>query len=250
MLKTTLQQLGLSEKEISIYLTLLPLGSASASVLSYRSEITRSTTRYVCNQLVKKGLINVSEKGSTFTYTAESPEKILYLLEQDKQELAEKEAQASRIIGELKAMANPAIMLPKVRFYEGVEGIIKVYEDTLVENKDIHAFENVETMIPEVKKYVFEDYIPRRSKNGVFVKVITPNNKDHLQTRKDDKKYMRETKFFPKLIPPIEIEINIYGNKTALFSYKEGELFAVIIESTGIANSMRSIFKFCWMFSK
>lgn len=249
-MEAVLSKLGLNKTEIAIYLTLLPVGTAPASVLAYRLGIKRITARRACFQLVDKGLLSVEKKDNAFIFTAESPEKIMYLLEEDKRRLLEKEDQISRIIGPLKIMANPATLLPKVRFYEGVAGVKKVYEDTLKENKSIYAFENVETMSPEIKDYVFNNYIPRRAEQNIFVKVVTPKNKDHKFCRENDKTFLRETKFLSQDVIPIEIEINIYGNKTAFFSYKDDEMFAVILDSATVANSMKSIFNFCWKFAK
>lgn len=250
MLKTTLKQLGLTDKEIKIYLALLPLGQASASVLAYRTKIGRTTTRYVCEQLVKKRLLSANKSGSTFIYSAEPPEKILYLLEQDKQALATKEAKVNRIIGDLKLLANPETMLPKVRLYEGATELRRVYEDTLLENETIYAFANVDAISPEIRDFVLSDYVPRRIEKGIFAEVITPDNPTNRAYREQDEQRLRETKFFDQKIFPLEVEINIYGNKVAFFSYKKEEMFGAIFESSAMASSMKAIFDLCWKLAK
>lgn len=249
-LKNTLIKIGLTEKEVEVYLFILSTGASSASTISYRTSIAKNSCRYLCEQLKNKGLISIHPKRNTFYYEAEPPEKILYLLENQERELHEKKESFNRILSKLIAINDPNTIIPKTEFYEGFEGIKHVYEDTLKEgDKMIHAFENAEPMTEIVSKYVFKDYIPRRAQNGVFVKVITPKNEAHIKTRNDDKKFMRETRFFSAGITPIEIEMNIYGNKVALFSYQKEEMFAVILESKAIANSFRSIFEFCWKFA-
>ena len=68
MIEETLKKLGLNEKEITIYLMLLKIGSVPASVLGQRTNITRSTAQYTCQQLAKKGLIHSIQKNNTFKY--------------------------------------------------------------------------------------------------------------------------------------------------------------------------------------
>ncbi|MBU0727856.1 hypothetical protein KKA95_04185, partial [Patescibacteria group bacterium] len=154
--------------------------------------------------------------------------------------------QFAEMIPEIKDMRQHEMFMPKMRYYEGSEGVIRVYEDTLIENKSIYAFENVQSMDSKIKDYLFNDYLQRRIEKEIFAYVITPKNKENVDFRSEDKKSLRETRFFPKNPFPIETEINVYGNKTAFFSYKTEEMFAVILESAAIANSMKAIFNLCW----
>ena len=174
------------------------------------------------------------------------------LIEKKRKRLDKIHEKLRDILPEIQEMIkSDALIMPTVKYYEGVEGVKHVYKDSLKEGSDIiYAFENVAHMIPEIKEYIFNDYIPKRAKNGIFIQVISPENKDHIRVRNEDNKYCRETRFFAKDIIPIEIEINIYGNKTAFFSYKKEEMFAIIVESKSVANSMKSIHQFCWSVAK
>ncbi len=250
MVEQTLRDLGLNPNEVKIYLSLLPLEKSPASTLGYRTKLERTTARYTCRQLVKKGVIAEMRSGNTFYYRAESPDKLLYLLESEKKELQEKEAQTQRIMGMLKGMANPKTVLPKVQFHEGLEGLKHVYEDTLKEGKTIYAFENVEEMAPAAAEFILKNYVPRRTEAEIFAYVITPKNKTNKDFRNEDKKCCRETKFLPSELFPAEIEINIYGAKIAFFSYTEKEMFGVIIESKSISNTLKALFDFCWPLAK
>ena len=127
----TLQALGLSSTEIQVYLNCLRLGSTPASTLSRRANLNRSTTRYTLETLVKKKLITQADKNGTFYFTPEDPEKILVNLRSEQAELQQKEMLAGRIIGDLKALKNPYSNAPKVRHFEGVDGLIAMYEDVL-----------------------------------------------------------------------------------------------------------------------
>jgi len=245
----TLKEIGLEENEITVYLKLLSIGTTSASVLSYQTGIPRSTTHNLCGQLAKKGLIHSAKNKNTTSYTSESPDKLQFLLDRQKTELDEKQERINRIIGDLKIIENPDIMLPKVRFYDGFDGIKQVYEDTLKEKHDICAFEHsfrTDYVSEEMPKYIDNYYLPARLRQGLKAYVIMPETEKNIQCKKDDQKYSRQTKFISEIVFPIEVEVNIYGKKTAFLSYRKDEMFAMIIDSPGITCSMKAIFDVMW----
>ena len=245
-------ELGLLDKEPEVYLVLLKMpGAQPASIIANRASLNRTTTYKALIKLAKKGLVTKTQRQGVTCFFAEDPDKRLEDMVLKKQEkVNDLSKNILSIIPMIKDLRKHDLSIPTIRFYEGVEGVKRIYEDNLVEGKPIYAFENAKPMSAEVKDYVFNDYIPRRAENDIFVKVITPENKEHIKARKNDKKFLRETKFFSVDIIPIDIEINIYGAKTAIFSYKKEEMFAIIIESASITKSLKSIFDFCWQFAK
>lgn len=242
MIKNTLRELGLTDNEVTIYMTLLPLGTVAASVLGQRTDIVRSTARYVCQQLVKKGLFFESKKGNTALYTPESPDKILYLLEQQKKDLQTKEEQANRIIGELKSMMNRNIILPKVKFYEGKKGIMDLYEEMLALREPIDSFEDkgeMMTLFPDFANH----FVESRKKYKIRNRVICPStNKINLSTPKD----LREVRTIPESEYPFSCDIKICENQVSIVSFQENALVGIAIKHKDIAENFRLLFNYFW----
>ncbi|MBN2087709.1 HTH domain-containing protein [Candidatus Peregrinibacteria bacterium] len=248
-----LKQLELGDKETKVYLQLMQTGGPQpASSIARKLSMNRTTVYKVLLRLSKLGLVGKTMNHGIQCFIVEEPDKrIQVLLEKRRKNLDEIEEKLQDILPIIQNLSkSDTMIMPAVKYYEGVEGVKHVYKDSLKEGETIYAFENVEHMVPEIKDYIFNDYIPKRTENDIFIQVISPENKDHIAARKNDKKFCRETRFFTKVIIPIDIEINIYGNKTAFFSYKKEEMFAIIIESRSVANSMRSIHQFCWNIAK
>lgn len=251
MIEETLKKLGLNDKEIAIYLALLPLGNAPASVLGSRTGITRSTAQYTCQQLAKKGIVRSIQNNNAFIYSPESPDKILYLLEQQKKELAEKEDQANRIIGDLKAMLNPLAVLPKVRFFEGVDGIKEMFNDVLKPQTAIFGVLQIsEDMHLEVQQYINEVYVPKRKmlKNPSWM--LFNDNPETQTYRKNDEGMNRVTMLLPLDEFPFEACCHIYENKVAFYSYKKTDVTGVIIENPHIHTTTFSVFKLAWNYAR
>ena len=129
-LKKSLEYIGFSEKEVVVYLALLSLGKGTVTQISRKAGINRPTGYHVLASLSTKELVKVSGKEPKQEYVAESPDQIekmlLKKIENDQTYINE----ARKIIPELKSMHN-VVDRPKVLFYEGREGMEKVYEDTL-----------------------------------------------------------------------------------------------------------------------
>ncbi len=250
-IKETLESLGLSDKEAQVYLALLPVGSAPASVLGNRTGINRSTAQYICQQLAKKGLIKALEKNNTFIYSPESPDKLLYLLNLQKAALEEKEHQTNRIIGDLKAMINPMAVLPKVKFFEGADGLIEMLEDVIQENKPLYgALQLDEQMDERILDYAINVYTPKRAALKNPAKFLFNDNKLTRDYQDNDSSVNRISLLLPVKEFPFEACCHIYGDKVAFYSYRKNDLSGVLIQNPQINKLMMSIFRAAWNYAR
>ena len=241
-LKKTLEYIGFSEKEILVYLALLSLGKGTVTQISRKAGINRPTGYHILDSLELKELVKVSGKEPKQEYVAESPDQIekflLKKIENDQSYIKE----ARKIIPELKSMHN-VVDRPKVLFYEGKEGLEKVYEDTLTSHESIRAYASVGDMHAGLPGY-FPEYYKRRAKKGIAIRAIIPNTEAGLERKTFDKEEMRETALVPKDSFYFSPEINIYDDKVMIASWKEK--LGIIIESAEIADAMKKIYELAW----
>lgn len=190
--RKTLEEIGLNEKEVKIYLTSLSIWQSPASVLGQRNNIVRSTAQYTCQSLADKGLISVTPKGNTFLYSPTDPEKLLSLINKE-YDLVEKKFNSTRqIMGDLKAMMNPSTKLPQVKYFTGVDGMIDLINDVFTEEDIIYwALELTDNMHPEITRYVNEEYIRKRKKSKVVSKMLFNNNERTKKYQSIDKQMNR-----------------------------------------------------------
>lgn len=250
MIENVLESLGLTDKEIAIYLALLPIGSAPASALGNRTGINRSTAQYICQQLTKKGIIRALEKNHTYIYSPESPDKLLYLIDLEKKQLEEKAAQTNRIIGELKAMINPQAVLPKVRFFEGVDGLIEMFEDALSEGKTLYGTAKLDNSVDErMLEYVRERYVPKRVELKFKAFMLFNDDEMTRKYQEKDEAMNRVSLLLPIEEFPFEASCHIYGDKVAYYSWNKNDLSGVIIQNTNVHKTALSIFKSAWRYA-
>lgn len=245
-MKETLKKLDLSDTEINVYLALLPLGKAQASVIGYRTKQKRSTVRHACQRLVEKGLIRMKKQGNTFVFIAEPPEKIIYLLEEESRKVQDKKDEMSRIIGEIKAIMNPSIILPKIKFLTGKEGFVQFCEESLqCKNKEILFLTSMEHYRNIVtKEYDTEHYIPERIKKKIFLRLLCVRTPLTEEMKREDKEKLREIRFLPKKYF-IKNTLFIFDEITTLIS-NETNPSCVMIRSQEITDTMRTFYEFAW----
>lgn len=131
-----LKFLGLSPDEANIYLACLEYGPLAVSGISRISQIGRTNCYHHTEKLAKKGLLAVSQKGGNKSFSAENPQ-ILINKEKEKLNIAQS------IMPELLALSSQNPQKPKIRFFEGHEGIRNIFGKMLeIGGREIMSFSN------------------------------------------------------------------------------------------------------------
>lgn len=245
-LKQFLLSLGFSEKEVTVYLVLLSLGKGVVSEISRRSEINRTTGYDILDKLIAHGLVSISGKEPKQEYVAESPDQIIELLKKRKKQTEEQLHAAQAILPQLKSVHNVSDR-PRVRFYEGTAGLMEAYEDTLTSHEEIRAYAAVDDVHEGLPKY-FPKYYQRRIARGIHIRAIFPKTPVALERASHDIAEGRETALIPFEKYKFTPEINIYDNKVMIASWREK--LGIIIESSEIAEAMKTIYELAWAEAK
>ena len=146
--------------------------------------------------LNQRSLVKTSGKEPKQEYVAESPDQIEKLLLKKIENDGAYIREARKIIPELKSMHNVADR-PKVLFYEGREGLEKVYEDTLTSTEPIRAYASVGDMHTGLPGY-FPKYYKRRAGKGIAIRAIIPDTEAGRERKTFDGEEKRETALVPK----------------------------------------------------
>jgi sugar-specific transcriptional regulator TrmB len=244
-----LRSLGLSDKEAAIYLAILELGKAGVSHIGRRTGVNRTTVYAVLDSLAGKGLVSISGKEPKEEYAAEPPDNLVAYLK-DKLTDAEHHTEvvkhgierAEELLPHLKAIHKVGDR-PRVRFYDGADGLKHVYEDTLTSTDGIRAFASFEDMAASLSTF-YPTYIKRRAAQRIFSRGIVPRTPMSIERKSHDAEEYRELVLLPEEKPSLYPEIDVYGNKVMIAS--EREKLGIIIESKEIALAMKKIFDLAW----
>lgn len=89
MFVTTLEKLGLTEKESRVYLTSLRIGPASMQVIARKAGVDRGTAYHVAQTLTEKGLFTIIQEGKRPLFRATHPNNLFHYIEEKKREADE-----------------------------------------------------------------------------------------------------------------------------------------------------------------
>jgi len=235
----TLQNIGLNEKQAKIYLACLELGPSSVGEIAKKAGIKRTSAYTIIESLLEQGLISKFQDKKGGKFIAEKPEKLIEKLKQQQKTL-------ESVLPQLQAITNQGGIKPEVRFYQGKQGIISVYQDTLScnQNQEILSLGSAEDIYNLLPDYIPE-YLKKRIKNKIKMRAIVQDSLKARQHAKHDKQELRQTKLVPAHIFNLTIEKNIYADKTALMSFRNFPM-GIIMKSPQIAKSEKAIFELLW----
>lgn len=238
-----LQQLGLSDKESKTYLASLELGSSPVQKIARKSGLKRPTTYFAIESLIKKGLMTSFEKGKKRYFVAESPERLVSLIALQQKKARALEEDLRKVLPGLNDIFNLTGERPKVRFFEGKEGLRAIQDDFLkTEDKNIENIYPRDDFIKVFSEAERKEYVAKLRKKKIKVRTIytSQNKPDKLVPNPyAERKFAAYEKF------PFSADITIYGDKVAIGTFK-GKLVGVIIESKEISETLRLVFDLAW----
>jgi len=233
-----LQNLDLNSNEAKSFLAILEIGPASISDIAKRAKVKRPTAYYLIEELIKKGFVLKVPSGKRVFYQAIPPKNILNLLEKKKQNI-------SKILPDLEALFYAKPSQPKVRFFEGKEGLKNIYEEMLNTSKKVYtifSFDDFLTVFTEKENEDFFNII--RNAGGMLYDLIKPTPLAKKSVKEEIyRKGITKVKFLPADFK-VSIDQLVSGNKVAMISFKS--LAGVIIEDQNIADSQKELIKYLW----
>ena len=247
-ISAVLGDFGLSKVEAQVYEIALGLGTFPASILGNRLGIPRSTARYTCESLVQKGLMVATKKANTKLFVAENPTKLFVMFHAEEDQLMRKKEQLSHAVKELQRTYNPDAKIPKVMFYEWIDGVGRMLDDLLKSTQS-------KSHSPPMTLCAFGagDYISWQEPN-IVNKIRSKSLKKYKSAmiiRAPKYKYLYENwikkdKYF-QYIDELKVDIQIAEDTISILSIEHSSPIWLIIKHQDIANAFRQIFMELWM---
>jgi sugar-specific transcriptional regulator TrmB len=242
MLEKYLQEIGLSDKEATLYLALLGFESATPSELSKKTGIQRTTVYVVLETLEKKGLVSEVPKGKISSFQAEPPERLQTYVERQRVILEEQGARLKDIIPPIKSISREKGERPIIKFFEGRDGAISAHEE-FYEMHEKHSkegyfifnFDLLEATFSEKERERFvkiregKKVIPKTIYNrmGGDFPFVTPGKRIRI----DSEKY------------PILSDITIIEDRIVATTMADNGV-SILIKSTDLAVTLASLVRY------
>ena len=244
IIKDALSDLGLNEKEARFFLINYQLGASTINDVAKTARVERSTAYLIAQNLLHKGLLIEDFKRYKKTIITVEPKTLLRMLLAKHRQVGRHEQALQENLPELQALHQTSAIRPKVRTYEGNQGLLAIWRDILAESHEILLWTNQETENRVFSEKFHSLFITERIKKKISMRVLAINNQKGKFLIKQDEKHLRQTRLLPKDIF-FSAETYIYGNKIATLDYNR-DIIGIIIESDQIVQTHREIFEMTW----
>lgn len=243
-----LSMLGLEEGTSQTYVACLKLGKSKANDIAKEAEIHRTVIYRHLDELVKLGLISLSNEGGTRIYTPANPTRIGDIIK-------EKMAQTELIIPTLLALYSAASPgKPAFRYYTDSKGVRVVFEEILACHRKFYRHIGGFTQ-QDFRRTLGDEWMTnwteRRIENGVDHQSIRPLEwKENMHNTNPlftgiGKAFLRDYRFAP--VPGnLPILIYLFDEKVAFISGRPDHIYAAVLESADIFNTLNSLFEIIW----
>lgn len=257
-----LEVVGLSEREIKVYMALLEGGSSTVLKVSKVTGIGRTGAHLITQSLLKKDIIYQSKKASKRLLIAHAPSKLKELLKKKEEILSDLKQKFPEILKKLERQVPSVLSNLEVnlRYYEGDE-CNEIFIDELMKGQDVQLFIKItnkyQCIIPDMHETVYKkvfsslkaevmiedsqfdgDFLDhpifKKYKNGTVVKRIILPKKDTC----------RHAKSLYQL-GDARIVIGIFDDKV-LFLSENSEKSLIILTDRVLSIHARYLFHLIW----
>ncbi len=241
-IQTIIEQLGYPANQVKIYLASLKMGEAMVSDIAERVALPRTTVAELVQTMHKHGLMNYYIKRSRKYWVAADPDKLLNILK-------ERETMLASVLPQLHFLENNDGNKPAIHCYIGMEEIKNIFDDIIETKHHIKALVCWDDFKEYMgKRFVF-DFIERRYKHFLRIRLITPKTPSALTLKSKDQEELRQTRFLSAGVSLRRVSNFIYGDKVAIISFNKKEPTGLVVEDPDVVHAQTIYFENLWQHS-
>jgi len=236
---TILKDIGFTNAEIKIYISLLGLGTATAGPIIDKSGLQNSVVHMILNKLIEKGLVSYIKVGKVNHYQASNPSNIGNMID-------ERKTRFNKLLPQLISKQNGAKEKPEVITFRGIKGIKELLMILLeAGGNEHHTFGSSEKSLMLGEGW-WVDYHKKRGKKKIKAKLIF--NKS-LIPFKAEKKYPDSiVRYTKEGFEPLT-ETIIRNDKIGIIIWTEKPI-GTLIHQKEAARSYDNFFEVLWKSAK
>jgi sugar-specific transcriptional regulator TrmB len=240
-----LEEIGLTEGESKVYLSLLKLGPSTIGSIIKESQVSNSKIYDILDRLNKKGLVGISSINNVRHFEAKDPSIIRDFVSKKEESIKKINSEIPR----LQEMYKYAEHVQEAEILQGIGGIKSFTEMILskLEKGDTFYVLGAPKEAAEALGAYFEEWHKRRAKKGVYCKILY--NEDSKERALNMKKMpLTQVRIMSAgITTPALIDIGKESVATILFGERP---LCIVIKNKKIFESYVNYFKLLWNVSK
>ncbi|MBI5227971.1 hypothetical protein HY988_05265 [Candidatus Micrarchaeota archaeon] len=244
-----LEEIGLTQGEVKVYLALLRIGATKTGPLSATAGVSSSKVYKMLDRLERKGLVGHIIKGEIKYFTAMEPKRLLDFLDEREKQLQNKKAEIEKMLPELEKTKSLTNGKTEAVLYEGFRAVTNFFRNIVDE---LEAGETYYVIgggygknIPKLQRFFYGHHM-RRGRKKIIVKMLA--NFDTKNTLVKTTSKHSEIRFLPQYLIT-NMEIVFYKNKVFI-AFWTLEPKGLLLESEEAVKSFSTYFDALWKIAK
>ncbi len=239
-----LTDLGLSLNEAKIYELLVKNGAQKPHDLAKLSGIGRANVYGVLDQLKKQGLV-LELEGRQSRFLAQDPGTLNEFLERKVKASDDLKARFSNDLPHLLSAFHLATDRPSFRVFEGLDGVVKVLDDSLTAKGEILTILDPVILTPEVNA-VNDKYVAKRLRAKISKRILMPDTETAKKVMAVGDSEFTKMRISKSLADGFHTATEIYDTRVSLLSFSRERVISILIEDQNIAELFRVQFEALW----
>lgn len=234
-----LEDIGLTNAEIKVYLSLLELGTSTAGPILQKSGLHNSVVHMTLNKLLDKGLISFVKEGKINHYQAANPKHIIDYINEKKERFEE-------LLPQLLVTQSASKEKPEVITFRGIKGIRELlYELLEAGGTEHHTFGSTRESLMMGDEW-WVNYHKKRAAKGISAKLMF---NESLQFWKAEAKYPKaEVRYTKAGFEPLT-ETIVRNDKIGIIIWTKKPI-GILMHNKAAADSYDKFFWIMWKSAK
>lgn len=234
-----LEDIGMTNAEIKVYLALLELGSSTAGPIIDKSGLQNSVVHMTLHKLIEKGFASFVKEGKIKHYQPVNPKHIIKFIDDKKERFEE-------ILPELLVKQQTAKQKQEITVFRGKEGVKELLYELLEAGGDEHVTIGAPAESLMLPDEWWISYHKKRADKGIKAKLLFYESLRYWKAEKQYKK--AEVRYTHAGKEPLT-ETIIRNDKVGILIWTEKPM-GVLFHHKKMADSYREFFELTWKAAK
>lgn len=243
MIEQVLQEIGLTQNEIKVYISLLSLGESKTGEILKKSGLNSGKIYEILDSLQKKGMVSFVIKSGVKFFSPADPKRVIDYLEDKKENIEKQKKDYGNILPDLMKKISAIKTESKIEVFEGIKGMKTAWkkEFDFPKSETIYITSvTASTKYPlPVWDYFTNIHRPQRDNRGYKVKkLLSQEAKKERQLHEKN----AEIKYLPY---GSLVAMGIIGNLTIIGIFIDSPI-SIVIENLEVAKHFIEQFEILW----
>jgi hypothetical protein len=237
-----LEELGFSERQARVYVTLLRFGPSAVQQIALAAGLPRASCYDTLQQLVKQGLVKGVEDASQQVFVTEPPGRINMLLSLQLEEVQARRRRAEIFLPRLEALAGDGDARPRFRIINDAEELRQLHQEYADMGKPHLQIIGYDAFLALHRESVVQDNVERlRHKPTQGRAILVTDLPIDAPIGSGF-----EVRRVPTAMLEIQGEMAVCGDRIILFAFTD-KVVAIEIVSQAMANTCRAALELAWL---